>query len=291
MRVAWVGTGVMGNPMCGHLLDAGYDVNVHTRSKEKVLPLLERGAVWCATPAEAAAGSEIFFSIVGDPEGVREVLLGPEGALEGIAAGSVLVDLTTSTAALACEVYEQARMKGVAALDAPVSGGEVGARKGTLTVMIGGDEPAVERVLPLLECFGKTVRHMGGSGEGQHTKMANQILVANTIVGVVETLLYAEKAGMDQNRLIEVLGSGTACCWSLLNHGPKIVEKDFDPGFYIFHFVKDLGLALDEAKRMGIMLPGLAAAHQFYISAMAQGLEKNGIQGLYKVLHHLNSQR
>ena len=278
--VGWVGTGVMGAAMCGHVLDAGYPVTVTTRTKAKARGLLDRGAVWADTPAEAAAGSDISFAIVGFPEDVREVFLGGEGLLAGASPGDMVVDMTTSEPALAVEIAERAAAKGVSAVDAPVSGGDVGARNGTLSIMIGGEEEAVERARPLFEAMGKTIVRQGGPGAGQHTKAVNQILIAACIVGLSEALLYGQRAGLDLESVMESVSGGAAGSWSLSNYGPRMLGGDFEPGFFVDHFVKDMGIALREAAAMQIPAPGLALAHELYVSLQAQGLGRKGTQSL-----------
>ena len=213
---------------------------------------------------------------------------GPHPVLAGAKEGSIVVDMTTSEPSLAQEIAEKAKQKGVAALDAPVSGGDVGAREGTLAIMVGGDRALFDEVLPLFQLMGKNIAYQGPAGAGQHTKMCNQILIASTMIGVVESLIYGYKAGLDQNDVINVIGKGAASSWSINNLGPRIVNGNFDPGFFIKHFVKDMGIALDEAKRMKISLPGLALAQQFYLAAMAQGYENLGTHGLYKVIASMN---
>ena len=286
--VGWVGTGVMGRSMCGHLLAAGCTVRVHTRTREKAADLLAKGAAWAATPRDAAAGSEVIFSMVGFPSDVEQVTLGPDGVLAGAKPGSVLVDMTTSQPSLAVRIHAEAAKKGVAALDAPVSGGDVGAREAKLAIMVGGEQAAFDRVLPLFRKMGETIALLGGPGSGQHTKMVNQIAIAANMIGVVECLLYAHKAGLDQAAVIDVIGKGAAGSFSINNLGRRIVKGDFNPGFFIKHFVKDMGIALDEARRMRLSLPGLALVHQFYVSAQAVGLENLGTQGLYQVLARMN---
>ena len=286
--VGWVGTGVMGRSMCGHLLAAGCSVRVHTRTRDKAADLLAKGAAWAATPRDAAAASEMIFSMVGFPSDVEQVILGPDGVLAGAKPGSVVVDMTTSQPSLAVRIHAEAAKKGVAALDAPVSGGDVGAREAKLAIMVGGDREVFERVLPLFQKMGETIALMGGPGSGQHTKMVNQIAIAGNMIGVVECLLYAHKAGLDQAAAIDVIGKGAAGSWSINNLGRRIVKGDFNPGFFIKHFVKDMGIALDEARRMKLSLPGLALVHQFYVAAQAVGLENLGTQGLYQVLARMN---
>jgi 3-hydroxyisobutyrate dehydrogenase len=286
--VGWVGTGVMGRSMCGHLLAAGCTVRVHTRTREKAADLLAKGAAWAATPREAAAGADVIFTMVGFPADVEEVILGTDGVLAGAQGGTVIVDMTTSQPSLAVRIHAEAAKKGVAALDAPVSGGDVGAREAKLAIMVGGEQAAFDRVLPLLQKLGETIALMGGPGSGQHTKMVNQVLIAGNMIGVVEGLLYAHKAGLDPSAVIDVVGKGAAGSWSINNLGRRIVKGDFNPGFFIKHFVKDMGIALEEARRMKLSLPGLALVHQFYVSAQAVGLENLGTQGLYQVLARMN---
>jgi 3-hydroxyisobutyrate dehydrogenase len=286
--LGWIGTGVMGSAMCGHLLRAGYPVRVHNRTKEKARPLLDEGATWADTPAEAARGSEMVFAIVGFPADVREVFLGEEGVLAGAEPGSVVVDMTTSEPALAEEIYQEAKERGVAAIDAPVSGGDVGARNGTLSIMVGGDEEAVERVRPLFELMGETVVHQGGPGSGQHTKMVNQILIASGMIGVCEALLYGHRAGLDLETVMQSVSGGAAGSWSLSNYGPRMLRGDFEPGFFVQHFVKDMGIALRESERMKLAVPGLALAHQLYVALQAQGGSRKGTQALIQALASLS---
>ena len=287
-RVGWIGTGVMGKSMCAHILKAGYNVSVYNRTKEKAKELIDMGAVWCSNPKEVAEKSDIVFTIVGFPHDVEDVYLGETGVLKAIKKGAIIVDMTTSEPSLAQRVYEEAKKIGVSSIDAPVSGGDVGAKNGTLAIMAGGDKEAYEKVFPFFELMGKNIAYMGKAGAGQHTKMSNQILIASTMIGVVESLLYAYKAGNDLGEVINVIGKGAAGCWSINNLGPRIVKGNFDPGFFIKHFIKDMGIALKEAKNMNLSLPGLALAYQFYISATALGFENLGTQGLYKVLAKMN---
>jgi 3-hydroxyisobutyrate dehydrogenase len=288
MRIGWIGTGVMGHAMCGHLMDAGHRLFVHNRSRAKADDLLARGAQWCDTPGKVAQQSEVVFSIVGYPKDVETVILGPDGVLAGAAAGTTIVDMTTSSPQLAAHIFQQAKAKGVAALDAPVSGGDVGAREASLAIMVGGDQASFNRMLPLFQCLGRHIAFMGAAGTGQHTKMCNQILIAGTMIGVVEALLYARRAGMSMEAVIDVIGRGAASSWAINHLGPKIAQGDFSPGFFIKHFVKDMGIALEEAGRLNLSLPGLALAHQFYIAAKAQGAENLGTQALFQILDRLN---
>jgi 3-hydroxyisobutyrate dehydrogenase len=279
----------MGLSMCGHVLDAGYAVTVHTRTRERAEPLVARGAVWADAPAAVAAASDVVCSIVGYPADVREVILGEDGALHGAGPGTVLVDLTTSEPSLAVEIAEAAAAKGVAAVDAPVSGGDVGARNATLSIMVGGDEEAVDRARPIFEAIGKTIVRQGGPGAGQHTKMVNQILIASGMIGVCEALLYAYRAGLDLDTVLRSVEPGAAGSWSLTNYAPRMLKGDFEPGFVVEHFVKDMGIALAEARRMNLSLPGLALAEQLYVALMAQGKGRKGTQSLILALACLSA--
>jgi 3-hydroxyisobutyrate dehydrogenase len=287
-RIGWIGTGVMGRWMCGHLRAKGYAATVYNRSKEKALALLSEGAAWADTPKAVAERSDVVFAIVGFPKDVREVFLGAQGALAGSRPGMVLVDMTTSEPSLAREIYEAAKAKGVASIDAPVSGGDVGAKNAALSIMVGGDAEAIDAVLPLLQCMGKTIVHQGPAGAGQHTKMVNQILIASNMIGVCEALLYGFKAGLDLKTVLQSVGAGGAASWSLNNLGPRIIERNFEPGFFVEHFIKDMGVALDEAKRMGLSLPGLALANQLYLAVQAQGWGRKGTHALMLALEQLS---
>jgi 3-hydroxyisobutyrate dehydrogenase len=286
-RIGWIGTGVMGRWMCQHLMTKGYKATVYNRSKAKAQPLLDEGAAWADTPKLVAAQSDIVFAIVGFPKDVREVFLGVDGALAGSKAGAILVDMTTSEPSLAREIYDAAKPKGIHSVDAPVSGGDVGARNAALSIMCGGDKEAVEAVKPCFECMGKTIVYQGGPGAGQHTKMVNQILIASNMVGVCEALLYAYKAGLDAKTVLQSVSVGAAGSWSLNNLGPRIIDRNFEPGFFVEHFIKDMGIALDEAKRMGLVLPGLALANQLYLAVQAQGFGRKGTHALMLALESL----
>lgn len=274
--------------MAGHLIRAGYDLTVYNRTVAKTAPLAAMGAKVASTPAEVAAASDVVISIVGMPHDVRECILGEHGVLKSLRSGGILVDMTTSEPALAIEIATAAAAAGVHTLDAPVSGGDIGARNAALTIMCGGDEATFRAVQPLFELMGKNINLTGPAGSGQHTKVCNQILIAASMMGLVEALLYAEKAGLDADATIRAVSGGAANSFSLTVLGPRIVKGDFEPGFFIDHFVKDLGIALDMAKAMGLALPGLAMAHQFYVAAQAQGFGKKGTQALYRVLRSMN---
>lgn len=283
-KIGWIGVGVMGSSMCGHLIDKGFTATVYTRTKSKADALLAKGAAWATTPKAVAEQSDVVFAIVGFPSDVREVMLGKDGALAGSKTGNVLVDMTTSEPSLAVEIAEAAKAKGVTSIDAPVSGGDVGAREARLSIMIGGDQDAVEALQPCWEAMGKTIVYQGNAGAGQHTKMVNQTLIASNMIGVCEALLYAHKAGLNLETVMQSVGSGAAGSWSLANLGPRIIDNNFDPGFFVEHFIKDMGIALDEAKRMQLALPGLALAHQLYIALQAQGHGRDGTHALQLAL-------
>jgi 3-hydroxyisobutyrate dehydrogenase len=284
MRVGWIGTGVMGSSMCGHLLAAGHEVRVFNRTRASADVLVDAGATWCASPAEIAEASEAIFTIVGYPADVRAVILGPGGVLDGAAAGSIVVDMTTSEPTLAREIFDTAAAREVEALDAPVSGGDIGARNAALVIMVGGTQEAFDRVLPLFETLGKTVVLEGGPGAGQHTKMMNQIAIASGMIGVCEALLYAYAAGLDLERALDTISGGAAGSWSLSNYAPRILRGDLEPGFKIDHFLKDLGIALAEASAMGLDLPGTTLAEELYQAAREQGYGQKGTHALIVAL-------
>jgi 3-hydroxyisobutyrate dehydrogenase len=278
----------MGSSMSGHLLAAGNELRVFNRTRSSADALVADGAIWCDSPAEVASGSEVTFTIVGYPADVRAVILGPDGVLEGAHEGSVVVDMTTSEPTLAREIYEAAAAKGVGSLDAPVSGGDVGARNATLVIMVGGAQDAFDRVLPLFETLGKTIVLEGGPGAGQHTKMMNQIAIASGMIGVCEALLYAYSAGLDLERSLETISGGAAGSWSLTNYAPRILRGDLEPGFKIDHFLKDLGIALAEASAMGLELPGTSLAQSLYQAAREQGYGQKGTHALIVPLARLS---
>jgi 3-hydroxyisobutyrate dehydrogenase len=288
-RVGWIGTGVMGRWMCQHVMDKGYKATVYNRSREKAAPLLEAGAQWADTPRKVAEQSDVVFAIVGFPRDVREVFLGADGALGGTKAGTILVDMTTSEPALAREIHEAAKKKGAHSVDAPVSGGDVGARNATLSIMIGGDAEVVESLRPLFECMGKTIIHQGGPGAGQHTKMVNQVLIASNMIAVCEGLLYGYKAGLDLETVLKSVSVGAAGSKALEVLGPRMLARNFEPGFYVEHFIKDMGIALQEAERMNLCLPGLALAKQLYESVRAIGLGRKGTHALMVALEKMSN--
>jgi len=279
-KVGWIGTGVMGMPMCGHLLSAGYAVSVTSRTRSKANALIQQGASWCETAAQVAAQADIVFTTVGRPEEVREVYFGEQGVFAGLQAGAIVVDMGTTPPSLTREISEHAILLGAQALDAPVSGGDVGASNASLTVMAGGEEAIVDKVRPLFECMAKTVAWMGEAGNGQHTKMANQLAVAGTMIGVCEALVYAARAGVDLEKLVAVISKGAAGCWTLDKLAPRIIQGDDAPGFMVDHFVKDLGIALKESEQMGLTLPGLELASRLYKQLQEIGHGQSGTQAL-----------
>jgi 3-hydroxyisobutyrate dehydrogenase len=287
-RIGWIGTGVMGHSMCNHLIDAGYRATVYNRTREKTKGLAERGATVADSPKAVAESSDVVFTIVGFPADVRQVILGDDGVLAGAREGMTVVDMTTSQPSLAVEIAKAARRLGVDAIDAPVSGGDSGAKNATLSIMIGGDGEAVQRIDPLFRLMGKTIVHQGGPGCGQHTKMVNQTLIASGMISVCEGLLYAHRVGLDIPTVLQSVASGAAGSWSLSNLAPRMLNGDFDPGFFVEHFLKDMKIALDEAAKMNLALPGLALGYQFYNAVAAKGHGRDGTQALILALAELN---
>lgn len=287
-RIGWIGTGVMGSSMCGHLIRAGFKATVCNRTQSKAQALLDQGAVWADSPRAVAERSDVIFTIVGYPADVRSVILGPSGVLDGCRPGCIIVDMTTSEPSLAVEIARTAEARGVWSIDAPVSGGDVGAREARLSIMIGGAAEAVEALQPCWQAMGKTIVRQGGPGAGQHTKLMNQILISGTMIGMCEALLYAYRAGLDLNSVLQSVSSGAAGSWSLSNLAPRIIANQFGPGFFVEHFVKDMGIALDEARRMGLSLPGLALVNQLYLALKSQGHGRDGTHALELALASLS---
>ncbi len=287
-RIGWIGTGVMGRWMCQHAMSKGYAATVFNRSKDKLQPLVELGAQAADAPKAVAQNADIVFAIVGFPTDVREVFLGADGALAGSKPGTILVDMTTSDPSLAKEIHAAAKAKGVHALDAPVSGGDVGAKNAALSIMIGGDADAVAAVQPVFEAMGKTIVHQGAAGAGQHTKMVNQILISSNMIAVCEGLLYGYKAGLDLETVFKSVTVGAAGSKALEVLGPRMLARNFEPGFYVEHFIKDMGIALAEAEKMNLSLPGLGLAKQLYEAVRAQGYGRKGTHALLMALETLN---
>jgi len=286
-NIGWIGTGVMGGPMAFHLVKAGHHLTVFTRTRSKAKKLIDMGAEWANSPQETAKNQDFVCTMVSYPQDVREVVFGKEGIINTIKPGSIFIDFTTSRPSLAIEIAEALKEKEVFSLDAPVSGGDVGARKATLSIMVGGDKKAFNAARPILERLGKTIILQGSPGAGQHTKMCNQIQVAGTMIGMVEALVYGAKAGLDLETILHSISGGAAGCWSLDNLAPRILKGDMEPGFLVDHFVKDMAIALEEAQRMQISLPGLALVHQLYVSVQALGAGRKGTQALYLALQRM----
>ncbi|MEN2466972.1 NAD(P)-dependent oxidoreductase [Ornithinibacillus sp. FSL M8-0202] len=282
-KIGFIGTGVMGKSMVLNLLSAGYPVAVYTRTKEKAQSLLEQGAAWKDSVAQLAAESEVIISIVGYPQDVEQVYFGENGIIENANAGSYIIDMTTSKPSLAKEIYSKAAEKGIHALDAPVSGGDIGAKNGTLAIMVGGDQAAYDAVYPILEAMGSNIVLQGEAGAGQHTKLSNQIAIATNMIGVCEAIVYAKKAKLDPVRVLDTITTGAAGSFSLSKLGPRMIEGDFAPGFYVKHFIKDMKIALESAEEMGLSTPGLALSLQLYEELAEKGEEDSGTQALIKL--------
>lgn len=281
-KIGFIGIGVMGKSMVRHLLQAGYTVYVYNRTKEKAASIVAEGAKWCETPREVAKQADVIMTMVGYPHDVEEVYFGEDGLLHFAKEGAVIIDFTTSTPTLAKRIYEEGKKKGISALDAPVSGGDVGAKEGRLTIMVGGDEEVYKVCLPLLKAFGENIILQGGAGSGQHTKMCNQITIASNMLGVCEAVAYAKKAGLDPEKVLQSISAGAAGSWSLSNLAPRMLKEDFAPGFYVKHFIKDMKIALEEAERLQLPVPGLTLAKQLYEELASEGEEHSGTQALYK---------
>jgi len=274
--------------MVCNLLKAGYEVGVYTRTKSKAETVLNAGAQWIDQITDLAGYADILCTMVGYPDDLQTVVQGEGGALAGMKPGSLLIDFTTSSPALAERIAEVASGKEVLSLDAPVSGGDIGAKGGTLAIMCGGSDEAFAKAEPVLQNLGDKIKHLGRAGSGQRVKMSNQILIASTMVGMVESMLYAERAGLEVSEVIELIGKGAAGCWSINQLGPRILKNDWKPGFYIKHFLKDMRIALEDSERMGLELEGLALAKKFYSMTETYDFENDGTQALMKILRSLN---
>ncbi|MDB4507734.1 NAD(P)-dependent oxidoreductase [bacterium] len=281
--LGFVGIGVMGRSMAGHLLEAGYPLHIYNRTRSKADALVSQGARWQDSSADVAKASDIVITIIGFPTDVEAAYLGPEGIIANAKPGSILIDMTTSSPKLAQQIAEAASALQLQALDAPVSGGDLGAREARLSIMVGGEESTFDQVKPIFEVMGKNIVYQGPAGSGQHTKMANQVAIASGMLGVCEAVAYAERSGLDANRVLESISSGAAGSWSLSNLAPRIIKGDFNPGFFVKHFIKDMTIALQEADDMGLDFPGLTAAREAYEKLAASGGEDLGTQGLYKL--------
>jgi 3-hydroxyisobutyrate dehydrogenase len=280
--IGFIGTGVMGKSMAGHLMDAGYPVIVYSRTKEKAGDLLKKGADWGETPQEVGSIANVIITMVGYPSDVEEIYLGENGLVHHAKAGSYLIDMTTSAPSLAVKIFKEAKEKGIHTIDAPVSGGDVGAKEAKLSIMVGGEEEDVEAIRPLLNLLGTNIVYQGKAGAGQHTKMCNQIAIASNMIGVCEAIIYAEKAGLNPDSVLKSITTGAAGSWSLSNLAPRMLQGNFEPGFYIKHFIKDMKIALDEAEHMDMEVPGLTLAKELYDQLAEMGEENSGTQALYK---------
>lgn len=280
--IGFIGLGVMGESMARNLIANGYSVCVFTRTKEKAKELIAEGAIWAENPKEMAANTEIIITMVGYPQDVEIVYFGDEGIFAGIKTGSIVIDMTTSTPSLAKKIYKEGKKRGVSALDAPVSGGDIGAKRGTLSIMVGGDQQTFLDSKPLLSTLGENIVYQGSEGSGQHTKMCNQIAIASNMIGVTEAFVYAKHAGLDPETVLRSISNGAAGSWSMSNLIPRVIKRDYSPGFFIKHFIKDMGIALEEAEKMSLRLPGLELAKRLYDSLAEQGEENSGTQALMK---------
>ena len=286
-KIGFIGLGVMGVSMASRLIDSGYELYIYNRTKAKGDLLVAKGAHWCDTPRSVAENAEITFTIVGFPKDVEEVYLGKNGIVEGAEKGKIFCDMTTTKPSLDMQIAEELKKKGAEMADAPVSGGDTGAKNGTLSIMVGASESVFEKLLPLFQVMGKNITLMGEVGAGQNTKMANQIVIAGTMCGVSEALVYGAKAGLDLERMVQTISKGAAGCWTLDNLAPRVLKGDYEPGFMVDHFIKDMGIALEEAEKMELPLPSLALTKQLYLAIKAQGMGKKGTQVLVKAIEAL----
>lgn len=285
IKIGFIGTGVMGRSMALHLIEGGYKLFVYNRTKSRAINLIENGAIWKDTVGEVAREADVIITMVGYPKDVEAVYLGEDGIIKNAKHGSTIIDMTTSKPSLAKQIYEVAKSKGLNALDAPVSGGDVGAKNGTLAIMVGGDQETFDNMKAVFECMGKNIVWQGTAGAGQHTKMCNQIAIASNMVGVCEAMVYAKKAGLDPEIVLKSIGAGAAGSWSLSNLAPRMVKGDFEPGFYVKHFIKDMSIALSEAREMGFSTPGLELAKSLYDKLASDGMEDKGTQILFQLLY------
>ncbi len=281
--VGFIGIGVMGRSMAGHLLDAGYSVHVYNRTQAKAKDLVDRGAQWQSSPGKVAAAADVIITIVGFPVDVESVYLGEDGVLAQARSGSLAIDMTTSCPNLASRIAQEAAAKGIEVLDAPVSGGDIGAREARLSIMVGGSVSGFERALPLFEIMGKNIVHQGPAGSGQHTKMCNQIAIASGMMAISEAIAYAKKSGLQPETVLKSIESGAAGSWSLTNLAPRVLKGDYAPGFFVKHFIKDMKIAIESAQAMGLDLPGLQLAKKLYDQLASKGCEDDGTQALFKL--------
>ena len=281
-KIGFIGLGVMGKSMVRNLLSAGSSMIVYTRTKEKAEELLREGVEWRSTPKAVTEEADIIITMVGYPHDVEEVYFGQDGILSGVEKGKIVIDMTTSTPSLARKIFDEAENIGVNAIDAPVSGGDIGAKNGTLSIMVGGKREIFESVSPIFKVLGENIVYQGEAGAGQHTKMCNQIAIASNMIGVTEALVYAKRAGLNPENVLTSISSGAAGSWSMTNLLPRVLKEDYSPGFFIKHFIKDMGIALEEAEKMSLELPGLALAKKMYEELAENGEKESGTQALIK---------
>lgn len=281
-NIGFVGTGVMGCPMATHILKEGYKLYVYNRTSTKAQLLIDSGAYLCENPGQVAKNCDVIFAIVGFPKDVESIFLSPDGIVENAKTGAIIVDMTTSRPDLAQKIAEIAAKKGIQSLDAPVSGGDVGAKSGTLSIMVGGEREAYDRILPLFELMGGNVVYQGPAGSGQHTKMANQIAIASTMLAMCESLTYAKKAGLDPHEVLKSISNGAAGSWTLDNLAPRILRGDYEPGFFVKHFIKDMQIAIDSGESMGVDISALKVAKAKFDQIAGEGFMEKGTQSLIK---------
>ncbi len=281
-KLTWIGTGIMGKEMAGHLLSAGYELTITTRTKEKAQALIDAGALWADSTAQAVKDADAVFTMVGSPQDVKDIYLGPQGILQNVKPNTITIDMTTSSAQVAQEIYEEGKKFNVQCLDAPVSGGETGAKNATLLIVVGGDQSAYEAIKPCLDLMGKSIFYMGSAGCGQNTKMANQIAVAGSLAACTEAIVYAKLVGLDPAKVVEAISLGSGASYHLKSTAPKILAEDYRPGFYIKHFVKDMGIAKEEILRQGAQFPMLFNVLKMYQDLLDEGYETLGTQALIK---------
>lgn len=284
LKIGFIGTGVMGKNMATHILNSGLTLYIYNRTKLHAQSLLDAGAIWKETVAKLSSEVEVIISMVGYPKDVEEIYFGDQGIINNAKTDSTIIDMTTSKPSLAKQIYKEAKAYGINALDAPVSGGDIGAKNANLTIMVGGDQEIFKKMEPIFKLMGKNIVLQGNAGAGQHTKMCNQIAIASNMIGVCEAIIYAKKAGLNPETVLKSIESGAAGSWSLSNLAPKMIKGDFEPGFYVKHFVKDMNIALSEAKEMGIATPGLKLSKELYDKLITQGKENDGTQVLYQLL-------
>jgi len=280
--IGFIGTGVMGKSMAEHLLHAGYTLNIYTRTKNKAEGLIEKGANWQSSVADVARNSDIIITMIGTPQDVENVYFGKNGIIENAKPNTYIVDMTTSKPSLAKDIFEKAKAKKLHALDAPVSGGDVGAKEARLTIMVGGEQKDFDYMYPIFQVMGTNIVLQGAAGAGQHTKLVNQIAIAPGMIGLAEALIYAKNAGLDPNTVLQSISVGAAGSWSMSNYGPRMIQRDFAPGFAIKHYIKDMNIALESAEELNISTPGLKLALQMYEQLAAKGENESGIHALIK---------